>query len=406
MKKLFNTKIFLIILFGIFSPSFSFAQNFSEHIQDVEWNLSADTFSVTGGGTMITDVPYPSFRWQIEIGFAGNVTTNPDGTLNVSGPVFGYVPVDSNNFFTSTTPDLTALSSNEFSFSMPSNFQTTLWPATRYYFDIVEWHQIQNNGSPVFDYAIIETDQVESLNLNVDQGSNGDVTLTVSVPSSVNMFNPFGGVAIQGMPIALYILTEERPGQGMEGNEDLAVWAGTAVFNATGSATFTVPVGTNLSLDQFYYVKIINDQPGAGELPVMFEDLPFILSSEEEEDENQGPGGSNPGFPESGEEFTGGLVPCDGVTINCDFEKLLILINKVIRFLIFVIGVPIVTLMFAYAGFMLLTSGGNPSKKDEAKSLIFNATIGLIILLAAWLIVRTVLVIFGYTGPLLGIMGA
>ena len=77
-----------------------------------------------------------------------------------------------------------------------------------------------------------------------------------------------------------------------------------------------------------------------------------------------------------------------------------------LRFLIFVIGVPIVTLSFAYAGFVMVTSGGNPSKKDEAKSMIGNAVVGLIVLLGAWLVVRTVLVIFGYTGPLLGILGS
>jgi len=405
MKNLSKIKIFSLSLTLLLFPFISSAQNFSEQIQDVQWNLTPGIFSVTGNGSMTTNVPDPSFRWQIEVGYAGEVTTNPNGSLNVSGDVFGYVPADTSNLFASSAPDLIPAGPNQFSFNMASNFQNTLWPATRYYFDIVEWHENEQNANPVRDYVIMQTDQVEDLNLNIDQQSNGNVIMTVTLPSSVNAFNPVGGVAIQGMPVAAYILTEERPGQGMEGNDCLVVWPGTAVFNSTGSATFTVPVGTNLDPDAFYYVKIINDQPGAGQLPILFEDLPFLLSNSE--DGNQSSGGStNPGFPDSGEEFDQGLITCDGLETECTFEKLLLMVNKVIRFLIFVIGVPIVTLMFAYAGFVLLTSGGNPSKKDEAKSLILNATIGLIILLAAWLIVRTVLVIFGYTGPLLGIMGA
>jgi hypothetical protein len=168
------------------------------------------------------------------------------------------------------------------------------------------------------------------------------------------------------------------------------------VFDGSGSITIPVPLGANLDPNQFYYVKLINDQPGAGQLPLLFEDLVFLLDGTQEEEEE----------PVSGEEFEGGLITCDGIEEECDFEKLLLAVNKIIQFIVFVIGIPIVTLIFAYAGFLMVTSGGNPSKKDEAKSLIGNAVVGLIVLLGAWIIVRTVLVVFGYTGPLLGILGA
>jgi hypothetical protein len=407
MKIINNKKIFSLTLAFFLLPFFSNAQTFSEHIQDIDWNVNPGIFSATGGGVITTDVPYPSFRWQIEIGFAGNVTTNQDGSLNVSGPGIQYVPSNTNNLFTSGLAHLTPISSNEFSFNLPVNFQNTLWPATRYYFDIVEWHQLQGTSNPVRDYEIFETQPVQDLNLNVNEVLNGDVELTLQVPSSANTYNPTGGAAIQGMPIDFYILSDDRSGQLINPqNEGLVVFAGTGVFNSAGAMTINIPIGTNLDQNSFYWVKLINGQPDAGGLLLLNEDIPFLLSDLQEEEESGGGSGSNPDFPEVGAEFESGLITCDGVTVPCTFEKLLLMVNKVLRFLIFVIGVPIITLSFAYAGFLMVTSGGNPSKKDEAKSIIGNAVVGLIILLAAWLIVRTVLVIFGYTGPLLGILGA
>lgn len=405
MKIINNKKIFSFALTFLLTPFFLNAQTFSTHIQDVQWEAVPEIFSVSGGGVITTDVPYPSFRWQIEYGFAGEVTTNPDGTFNVSGPGIQYVPMDINNLFTSGPAHLTPISSTKFSFNFPVNFQNTLWPATRYYFDIVEWHQLQGASNPVRDYLIIETEKLQSLILNVDYQPGSQTIFTLQVPSSENPYNQGGGVAIEGMPVAFYILSEERPGQGIEGNEDLVVWAGAGVFDGAGSITISVPLGANLDPSQFYYVKLINDQPGAGQLPLLFEDLVFLLDGTPEEE--TGGGGSNPGFPASGEEFENGLITCDESPGNeCNFEKLLLAVNKIIRFIVFVIGIPIVTLVFAYAGFLMVTSGGNPSKKDEAKSLIGNAVVGLIVLLGAWIIVRTVLVVFGYTGPLLGILGA
>jgi len=409
MKILNHKKIFsLVFILFLFFPFLSNAQNFSEQVQDVEFNLTPGIFSVTGNGTLVTNVQNPSFRWQVEIGFAGNVTQNANGSLNVSGDVFGYVPLDTNNLFTSTPQHLTPISSTQFSFNLSNNFQNTLWPATRYYFDIVEWHQLQPTANPVRDYAIVQTQPVQDLNLNVNEVLNGDVALTIQVPSSVNMFNSSGGTAIQGMPIDVYILSEDRPGQLITpANEGLVVWSGSGVFNATGAFTVNVPVGANLDPDSFYWVKFINAQPGAGGLLLLNEDIPFLLADAEEDSGNgAGGGGSNPSFPEVGAEFNQGLITCDGITVPCTFEKLLLMVNKVLRFLIFVIGVPIITLSFAYAGFLMVTSSGNPSKKDEAKSIIGNAVVGLIILLGAWLIVRTVLLVFGYSGPLLGILGA
>ncbi len=81
-------------------------------------------------------------------------------------------------------------------------------------------------------------------------------------------------------------------------------------------------------------------------------------------------------------------IPCEGAECNfCDFVTLA---NSVISWLIGVLAVIFGAMVFA-AGFGLVTSGGNTSKLEEAKKSLTNALIGLIIVLASWLIVDTLL---------------
>ncbi len=55
-----------------------------------------------------------------------------------------------------------------------------------------------------------------------------------------------------------------------------------------------------------------------------------------------------------------------------------------------IIGVLIVIGVVVFGGFLYLTSAGNPSQMREAKSRIFNGFLGLIILLASYLILNTI----------------
>ena len=92
-----------------------------------------------------------------------------------------------------------------------------------------------------------------------------------------------------------------------------------------------------------------------------------------------------------------GLVPCDNVTTTCDFNAFMDLINKVIRFILLDLAVPIAAIMFAYAGFLLVKAQGGEAR-TEAKKIFTNVALGLIFVAAAWLIVRTLLSILGYDG--------
>lgn len=84
---------------------------------------------------------------------------------------------------------------------------------------------------------------------------------------------------------------------------------------------------------------------------------------------------------------TDGLVVCIN---NCDFNAFIDLLNKVTRFILFYMAVPIAAIMFAYAGFLLVTAGG-AGEKTKAKNIFTNTVIGLIIAAGAWLVVKTLL---------------
>ena len=90
---------------------------------------------------------------------------------------------------------------------------------------------------------------------------------------------------------------------------------------------------------------------------------------------------------------TTGLVPCID---DCGFKDLITLINSIVKFILVNLAIPISAIMFAYAGFELVTSGGNTEKKSQAKKIFINVAIGLIFVAAAFLIVQTVLSIAGY----------
>lgn len=106
--------------------------------------------------------------------------------------------------------------------------------------------------------------------------------------------------------------------------------------------------------------------------------------------------------------FAAGLVPdCskDSVTGQCvwGFKELMTLINRVIKFILFVLVIPISAVMFAYAGFKMITSGGNTEARGTAKKVFTNTVLGLAAAAGAWIIIRTILLILGYDGTWIGL---
>lgn len=119
----------------------------------------------------------------------------------------------------------------------------------------------------------------------------------------------------------------------------------------------------------------------------------------------------------------GGLVPCGTeradividkttgketggeITNPCEengMKYLMDMINKIINYMLFVLALPIAAIMFAYAGFMLVVSGGEAGKRTKAKEIFLNVALGLILAAACWLIVNTILSTVGYDGSWIG----
>jgi hypothetical protein len=106
----------------------------------------------------------------------------------------------------------------------------------------------------------------------------------------------------------------------------------------------------------------------------------------------------------SGSNTDSGLVKCgtvrdseNKITNPCTFSDIITLINTVINFIFLNLALPLAAIMFAYAGFELVTSGGETSKREKAKKIFINVAIGLVLAAGAFLIVQTVLSVVGYT---------
>ena len=87
-----------------------------------------------------------------------------------------------------------------------------------------------------------------------------------------------------------------------------------------------------------------------------------------------------------------GIIPCDGSTSSpCDFDALIVLAGNIIQFLIVAVALPLAAISFAWAGIKLMTARGNENTIREAKAIFWYVLIGLIVVLAAWLLVYAIL---------------
>ncbi|MCB9810992.1 MAG: hypothetical protein H6779_04850 [Candidatus Nomurabacteria bacterium] len=94
------------------------------------------------------------------------------------------------------------------------------------------------------------------------------------------------------------------------------------------------------------------------------------------------------GWISSVEPVQAAFVPCDGV--DCSLCNLVDMINLIILWLFGIIFLIFAVIMLV-AGFGLITAGGNQTALDEAKKKFQNAVIGIIIVMAAWLLIDTIM---------------
>lgn len=84
----------------------------------------------------------------------------------------------------------------------------------------------------------------------------------------------------------------------------------------------------------------------------------------------------------------GPLVTCAGP--DCHFSDLMNLVKKVLDYILIIVA-PLSALMFAFAGFLYMTSQGSIDKREKANQIFTNVGIGLFFVVAAWLIVKAIL---------------
>lgn len=100
-------------------------------------------------------------------------------------------------------------------------------------------------------------------------------------------------------------------------------------------------------------------------------------------------------YAENGKLDYSGLVQCDGVVdpnetgrqTKCNFASLVKMIKHLIDWA-FMLTIPIFTGLLAYAGFLHMTP--KEGNRTKAKSILWAALEGFVIMLSAWLIVTTV----------------
>lgn len=95
----------------------------------------------------------------------------------------------------------------------------------------------------------------------------------------------------------------------------------------------------------------------------------------------------------------GGFLTCDGT--DCSFCNLIDMVNGIVVWLFGIIFLIFAVLLLV-AGFGLVTSGGNQTALDAAKTKFQNAIIGLIIVMASWLLIDTIMRGLVGSGPTAG----
>lgn len=93
------------------------------------------------------------------------------------------------------------------------------------------------------------------------------------------------------------------------------------------------------------------------------------------------------------------IVPCNGVDCNvCDIAKLA---QNTLNAGIY-IAVFLSAILFAWAGWKYVSAGGDSGKVRSAREIFTNVLIGLVIILAGWLVVDTIMKTFVSESATLG----
>src|SRR3989338_4732208 len=76
-------------------------------------------------------------------------------------------------------------------------------------------------------------------------------------------------------------------------------------------------------------------------------------------------------------------------TTGCDFDDAVHLIRHLLDWALFLV-IPLATLLFTYAGWLYLSSGGNSGKISQAHGIFWSVGLGFAWVLGAWFVVKLI----------------
>ncbi len=89
--------------------------------------------------------------------------------------------------------------------------------------------------------------------------------------------------------------------------------------------------------------------------------------------------------------FFGPIIPEEVNRCAAGWGLLMLVVNNIISLLITLAIVFVAPLMIAYAGFLLVVSQGDSGKRTEARKILTNTVVGIVIALAGYLIVAALM---------------
>ena len=92
-----------------------------------------------------------------------------------------------------------------------------------------------------------------------------------------------------------------------------------------------------------------------------------------------------------------GLVPCGNPgQPDCTLGHFFQMLGIIYNFITLWIAAPLAILMISIGGVMMLISGGNPQMFGLGKKIFWLSIIGLVLVLASYLIIKFILTTLGY----------
>ncbi|MBI5078192.1 MAG: hypothetical protein HZB11_02400 [Candidatus Yonathbacteria bacterium] len=82
-------------------------------------------------------------------------------------------------------------------------------------------------------------------------------------------------------------------------------------------------------------------------------------------------------------------IPCNGP--DCTFDSFIMLINNVVKFLIFSVAVPLAAIGFVFAGAKLVLNQDKEGAWSAAKESFWNIGIGFLIMLGSFVLIKLIL---------------